>query len=126
MRVADVMTTDVLTVRPETEIRRVVHLLIERDVSGAVVVGDNDEVVGIVTERDCIRVVIEAGYFDHWGGPVERFMSTPVESISPEDSVIDIAAKMATSPYRRFPVVADNRLVGLLSRRDVLRAINRH
>lgn len=125
MRVSDVMTVDVLTVGPKTEIRRLVHLLVENDISGAVVVGDNREVVGIVTERDCIRVVTEAGYFGHWGGPVDQFMSSPVESVSPDDNVIDVAAMMASSPYRRFPVIEDGRFVGLLSRRDVLRAINR-
>jgi CBS domain-containing protein len=51
-------------------------------------------------------------------------MSAPVEVVGPDESLVDIAERMASSPYRRFPVIEDGRLVGLLSRRDVLRAID--
>jgi CBS domain-containing protein len=51
-------------------------------------------------------------------------MSTPVETVSSGENLVDVAARMAQSPYRRFPVVDQGRLVGLLSRRDVLRALD--
>jgi len=124
VRVGEVMVAAPLTVMPDTEIRRVVRLLIERDVSGALVVDEAGALVGVITERDCIAVAVEAGYYAQWGGPVSRYMSTAVESVHPDDNLFDVAARMASSPYRRFPVVAEGRLLGLLSRRDVLQAIN--
>jgi CBS domain-containing protein len=124
VRVGDFMVGDPFTVSPETEIRRVVQLLIEHDLSGALVTDEAGDVVGVITERDCIAVAAEAGYYGHWGGPVSRFMSSPVESVTASDSLVDVATRMVQSPYRRFPVIDDGRLVGLISRREVLRAIN--
>jgi CBS domain-containing protein len=123
LRVRDHMTTDVLTVTPQTEITQVVRMMIDRDVSGVVVVDSNGKVVGIVTERDCIAVAAAAGYYDDWGGPVEDFMSKTVQTVAPDEILADVATRMTSSPHRRFPVVEQGRLVGLISRRDVLRAM---
>ena len=123
LRVRDYMTTSLLTVGPETEVMHAVQLLIEHDVSGLLVVDEHGTLVGVVTERDCIAVASNAGYYDELGGPVADFMSTPVETVGPDDNLVDIAVRMASAPHRRFPVVADGKLVGLLSRRDVLRAL---
>jgi len=123
LSVSDYMSRNVITVLPQTEITQVVRMLIEHDISGLIVVNDLGAVVGMVTERDCIAVASAAGYYEEWGGPVEHYMATPVEIVAPDDSLIDVAARMAASRYRRFPVVEDGRLVGLLTRRDVLRAI---
>ena len=123
LRVRDYMTQDLVTIPPDTEIAQAVHLLIEHDVSGLLVTDGAGGISGVFTERDCIAVAVEAGYYEQWGGPVTNFMSTPVETVAPDDNLIDVATRMATSPHRRFPVVDGGELVGLLSRRDVLRAI---
>lgn len=123
LRVSDYMTRDPLTVSPETEITQVVRLLIDHDRSGALVVDRDGMLVGIITERDCIEVVSAADYYEEWGGPVSNFMSAPVEQISPDDNVVDVAVRMVSSRYRRFPVIDNGRLVGLMSRREVLRAL---
>jgi CBS domain-containing protein len=123
LSVRDYMTERVVTVSPDTEIMQVVHLLVEADISGVVVVDSDGAVAGIVTERDCIAVAAQAGYFDEGGGPVSEFMSCDVETVGPGDSLMDVAARMATSQHRRYPVVENGQLVGLLSRRDVLRAL---
>lgn len=125
LTVRDYMATDVITVSPEDEITQVVRLLIERDISGVVVVDDEGQVAGVVTERDCISVATSADYYEEWGGPVERYMSSPVDCVAPDDSLVDVAARMTESRFRRFPVVEDGHLVGLLTRRDVLRALQK-
>ncbi len=124
LRVRDYMTADVLTVSPRDEITQVVQLLIERDISGVVVVDEDSVVVGILTERDCIAVAASAGYFDEWGGPVDSYMSTPVETAGPDDNLVDVAERMTHSQYRRFPVIENGKLIGIIGRRDVLRALN--
>jgi CBS domain-containing protein len=119
------MNHDVITVTPESEMTRLVQLLVEKDISGVVVVSEDAEVVGIVTERDCIAVMTSSGYFDQLGGPTRDFMSTPVITVSPDDNLIDIAVRMTNSKYRRYPVVQNGRLIGIISRRDVLRALGK-
>ena len=102
---------------------RAIHLLVEHDLSGVLVVDEQQQVIGILTERNCIRAAVEGGYFDETGGVVADFMSAPVQTVSPGDSLLDVAELFADSPFRRFPVITDGRLVGLISRRDVLRAL---
>ena len=123
MRVRDFMTTDLVTITPQTEITQALQILIVNDISGVLVVDDSEQLVGILTERDCIATASSAGYFDELGGPASEFMSTPAETVGPDENLMDIAIRMTDSPYRRFPVLEDGELIGLLSRRDVLRAI---
>lgn len=119
------MTPNTTQVTPEIEIMKVIALLVERDISGLPVVDDNGTLVGFVTERDCIRIALQAGYLDEIGGPVADFMTREVHCVHPEDSLMDVGELFATSPFRRAPVVENGILVGLISRRDVLRALTR-
>jgi CBS domain-containing protein len=123
LRVRDYMATEVLSIGPDAEIMRAIHLLVEREISGVPVLDDQSHVIGILTERDCIRIAVQAGYFDEAGGRVEDYMSAPVHTVSPDDSLMDLAELFTASPFRRCPVVEDGRLVGLICRRDVLRAL---
>ena len=125
LKVRDYMVTKVLTVTPEFEITRVVDLLIENDISGLVVLDKEGATVGIVTERDCIATVVHSGYFDELGGPVSEYMSSPVETAAPTDSLVEVADRFVNSAFRRFPVIENGRLVGIIARRDVLRALVR-
>ena len=123
LRVNEYMSTQLFTVTPDTEIMRAVYLLVEHDISGVPVVDEEGILVGILTERDCIVTAISAGYFDEAGGSVRDFMSSPVEPVQRDDSLMDVADRLSKSIYRRFPVVEDGRLIGLISRRDVLEAL---
>ena len=123
LQVRDYMSTELVTVSPQTEITHAVQILIENDISGVLVVDDSGGLSGIVTERDCIAIASSAGYYDELGGPVTGFMSAPVETVTPDANLVDVAVRMTNSPYRRFPVLEDGKLVGLISRRDVLRAL---
>jgi len=125
LKVRDYMMRDVVTVGPDTEITRVVSMLIEHDISGIVVVRDGDAVAGMVTERDCIGTATQSGYFDQLGGPVAEYMSAPVDTVGPDENLVDVAVRFTRSRYRRFPVVEAGRLVGIIARRDVLRALGR-
>lgn len=122
-RVRDYMTPAPMTVTPDTEIMRAIRLLVDQDLSGFPVVEENGELAGLLTERDIIKVAIQAGYFDEIGGSVASVMSRDVETVHPDDSLMDVAERFAESSHRRFPVMEENRLVGLICRRDVLRAL---
>lgn len=122
--VRDFMSTDLLTLRGDTEILRAVHTLIENDISGAPVVDDHGRLIGILTERDCMRIALEAGYYEDYGGRVDAYMSRQVTSIAPDESILTLAKRFIDAPFRRYPVVEDGTLIGLISRRDVMRALD--
>lgn len=123
LKVQDYMITEVITVTPDTEITRVISMLIEHDISGLLVVDASGQTVGIVTERDCIGTAVNSNYFDQLGGPVSDYMTSPVESVNPQDNLVDLAVRMTHSTFRRFPVLQNGRLVGIISRRDVLKSL---
>lgn len=117
------MVRKVVTIPPDSEITRAVRLLIENDISGLVVTDSLGKVVGILTERDCIRIATQSGYFDELGGPVADYMSSPVIMVSPDEDLMNVAIRFIDSKYRRYPVVENGKLLGIISRRDVLRAL---
>ena len=125
LRVTDYMTRKIVTVSPDTELMRAVYLLVAKELSGVPVVDGNKTLVGMLTERDCLAMAINAGYFDEPGGLVEDFMSHPVETVAPQDKLMDIALRFRDTSFRRFPVVENGKLVGIISRRDVLRALKK-
>ena len=121
--VDDYMLVDVLTFRPTTEIHTAMRILVERNISGAPVTDSGGQLVGMLTQKDCLRVVFGASYHQDWGGRVEDYMSADVEVILSGTSIIAAAERFLNSIYRRYPIVLDDRMIGLLCRREVLRAI---
>ncbi len=122
--VRDYMTTTLFTLQQSLEVLRAVRILVEHDISGAPVVDENGKLVGILTERDCMRIDLEAGYYEDYGGRVENYMSRNVVSVEPDMSILELAKRFIDAPYRRYPVVKNDRLIGLISRRDVMRALD--
>ncbi len=124
IRVSHYMTRSLFTLQQEMEILRAVHILVENDISGAPVVDECGKLVGILTERDCMRIDLEAGYYEGYGGRVGNYMSKNVVTIDPDMSILDLAKRFIDAPYRRYPVVKNDSLIGLISRRDVMRALD--
>jgi len=123
IRVRDHMSRKVVKLRPDMEILRAVHHLIDGRVSGAPVVDDNGSVIGMLTERDCMKVVLNAAYHQEHGGLVREFMATNIEEIEPDLSIVDAAKQFYEKKYLRYPVVENGQLIGVLSRSDVMRAM---
>ena len=121
--VKDYMARTLVTVKPETDVLDAIHELITHRIAGLPVVDDEGNLVGMLSELDCMKVALNAGYHGNWGGPVRDFMSDGVKTVDAEMSIIDLAQLFINSRYRRFPVMKGNRLVGQISRRDVLRAL---
>ena len=121
--VRDYMTRGLVTLTPQTEILRALHTLIEKDIAGAPVVDESGTVIGMLTERDCMQVALNATYHSEYGGVVADFMAKPAVSISPDEGLVDVVKRFIDTSYHRYPVVENGRLVGLISRRDVMRAL---
>lgn len=123
VKVKDYMSASLVTFTPEMEVLDAIHKLLENGISGAPVVDEHGNLVGILSEKDCLKVALHAGYHEVMGGRVSEYMSPNVTTIDAEASIIDVAEKFINEEFRRYPVVADNRLVGQISRRDVLKAL---
>ncbi len=121
--VKDYMAKSLVTFKPETDVLDAVHELVKHRIAGAPVVDASGNLIGMLSELDCMKVALNAGYHGDWGGPVSDFMSDGVETVDGEMSIVDLAQEFVESKYRRFPVVQNNRLIGQISRRDVLRAL---
>ncbi len=125
--VTQYMTKNLITFDPDMDIRDAMKILIKNGISGAPVVNEKYEMVGILSERDCIRTVVDGVYNQRPSGTgkVSEYMSTAVKSISADSTVMDAAYQFVHSPYRRFPVIENGKLVGQISRSDVLRAVEK-
>lgn len=121
--VKDYMARTLITFKPDTDVLDAVHTLVSQRIAGAPVVDDEGSLVGMLSEIDCMRVVLDASYHGQSGGPVSDYMTTDTKSVAAQMSIIDLAQEFVQHRFRRYPVLEDNRLVGQISRRDVLRAL---
>lgn len=120
------MNDHVLSFSPATEVADAVQKLLRRGYSGAPVVDEGGRVVGVLSEMDCLRVLSSAAYEGWPAGVVGDNMTREVDTVSDRDDVFSVAGKFTSGTHRRFPVVdGDGKLVGLITRRDLVRALDR-
>lgn len=119
----DYMTRDLVTLSPTDDIHVAMHALVDNRISGAPVLDTGGALVGMLTKKDCLKVVFQSSYHQDWGGRVEDFMCAPVETLDAGMHVIAAAEHFANSSCRRFPVMCEGRLIGQISRHDILRAV---
>jgi CBS domain-containing protein len=123
VRVRDFMMTKPIIFTRETDLLDAIRVLVDNRISGAPVVDSRGNLVGVLTERDFLHAALVAGYHGERGGCIDDYMSAPAEAVNADDSLFDVATRFVQSKYRRYPVVQDNRVVGVVARSDVLRAI---
>ena len=124
MLVCDYMATDLITFSKEQSIYAVMDTLTKHDISGGCVVNEKNELVGIISEGDCMKHISDSQYYNMpiEDYTVEKHMSCNVETIDGNMNVLDAAKKFIESKVRRFPIVREGKLVGQISQRDVLKA----
>ena len=125
IKAKDYMSAHLITFTPETGVMEAIRQLLDKRISGAPVVDGHGNLVGMLSEKDCLRVALEVGYHKGWGGKVGEYMTRNVETVEAETSVVDVARLFIDDNFRRYPVVSDGRLVGQISRRDILKAIEK-
>lgn len=122
--VADHMKVDLITLDPGMEIVQAVATLMKHGVSGACVVDEAGELVGVLSKRDCLKAALNASYYKQWGGTVADYMSRNPQTLDASLDIVDAAERMVESSFRRFPVMRNGLLVGQISRTDVLQALS--
>ncbi|MDH3387428.1 MAG: CBS domain-containing protein [Gammaproteobacteria bacterium] len=120
------MATDLVCLAPDDDIIHAMRVLLDRHFSGAPVIDRNGNMVGVLSQKDCLAIVYNTAYHQDWGGKVEQYMSREIEHIDAGSSIFDAAEKFLHSSHRRFPVLREGRLVGQISRHDIMRALDEH
>ncbi len=118
----DFMVTRLVTLRPEMDVIDAVQRLLKNRISGAPVVDSGGMYLGVFSEKCSMHVLLDAAYEQLPSNEVRVFMDTDAKTIQPETNLLSIAQVFLLTPYRRLPVIEEGRLVGQVSRRDVLRA----
>ncbi len=121
--IQDYMNKDFLTLDPEMDVLRAAQLLLKSNVSGAPVLDEHGRLVGILTERDFMQVALQGFYHGEPGGQVKKQMSREPKYVSPDESILTVAEMFIEGRYQRYPVVDNGRLVGMITKRDVMRAL---
>lgn len=122
LKVKDYMATRLVTFGPTTNVVQAMEALLENSISGAPVVDENGQLVGLLSEVDLMQVIVQDSYYDESIGIVGDYMRTPVDTVDPDMDIYTLAEKFITEHRRRYPVMRNGKLVGQISRRDVLNA----
>lgn len=119
------MATQLVTFKPDQEVGTVIETLRKKQISGAPVLNEKNELIGIISEQDCLRVIIDSVYHNQPISKhrVEEYMNKEVVPVSINDDVVQVAHMFLKYRFRRFPVVdGKGVLKGLVSKRDILAA----
>jgi tRNA nucleotidyltransferase (CCA-adding enzyme) len=117
----DLMSSPVRTIRPDTTIEQAQRILLRYGHSGLSVVDENDRLVGIISRRD-LDIALHHGFAR---APVKGYMSKNLKTIAPDTILADIESIMVTYDVGRLPVLQEDKLLGIVTRTDVLRQLHR-
>lgn len=123
--VSDYMTTKLVTFKPSQTIHDVIATLIKYKISGGPVINDKNELIGIISETDCIKHISDSKYYNmpmDNAHSVENNMVLEVETIDKNMNIFDAATKFISSGRRRFPIIENGKLIGQISQKDILKA----
>ncbi len=123
LSVKNYMASDLITFTPETNVLTAMRTLLKYKISGAPVVDESGWIIGILSEYDCLKPNLQSSYHNDMGTLVKNCMSKEITTIKATASLMETAELFIKSGMRRLPVVENKKLIGQISRRDVLRAI---
>jgi CBS domain-containing protein len=115
-----IMTTDLVTVRPNASIEEAIEILLNQRISGLPVTDEDGRLVGVITEFALLAVTYDKRVKNH---TVSQHMTREVITVDTNDPVGRIADLCIVHRVRRVPVMQDGKLIGIIARRDVLRAL---
>lgn len=122
------MVPDVITFNENQPIHEVIDGMLHHKISGGPVVNNLNELVGIISEKDCLKVLIDEAYYNNpcHDRKVKDYMSLDVITVQEETDLIQVAKSFINSSFRRYPVInQQGKLVGQISRNDVLKAVGK-
>lgn len=123
MKVKDCMTSKVITLSPDFQVIEAIRILLRHNITAAPVIDDDGELVGIMSQTDCLQGTLVSSYHSQGAGLVSEQMTTDVKVANPEDDIISAFQEFVTHRAYRIPVVEDGAVVGILSPKDLMSAV---
>ena len=123
--VRDIMKETVLSLRPEMCVFEAVDFVVGKKLAGVPVIDENDTLVGFLTEKDCLRLEVVAHQYNMTGRSVRDIMSGINQGLHPDTDVLSAASVFLACNFATLPVIDGDRLVGSITRQDMLRAVQR-
>jgi len=123
VKVKHIMTANVVTVRRDTPISEVTELLMKKNITGIPVVEDDMTLIGVVTEKDVLRLFYASGHATN--RTVADFMTSPAVHFDKDEDLRDVFTCLMDNFFRRVPVTSNGKVIGIVSRRDVLAYMSR-
>jgi CBS domain-containing protein len=121
--VEDYMTKNLVTLTADTGVFEAVKILLDHKITSAPVIDSRGRLLGMFSEKDVMRIVLESVYNQSMSGKVGEYMTPKPASVNSDSSIVDLAERFEHSSVRSFPVFQNTDLVGIVSRTDVLRAL---
>ncbi|MDD5034047.1 MAG: CBS domain-containing protein [Methylococcaceae bacterium] len=121
--VKDYMTPNPVVFRENTEVFEAIRKLMDHRTTGAPVVDESGKIIGAFSELECLRIVVNSAYYEGRGGKVAEHMTRDVTFVDADASIVEVAELFAKSSLRHFPVLKNGKLVGVISRVDILKAL---
>ena len=123
--VKDYMTKQLITFKPEQTIDQVVGILIYKNISGGPVIDEANNLIGIISEGDCLKQIIKGKYNNqhNLNGQVKDHMVKDVKTLNQNNNIFEAAIAFLEQRLRRFPILENGKLVGQISQRDVMKAM---
>lgn len=112
-----------MTVKKEMDVLVAIKQLLSHKITCAPVLDETGKLVGMFSEMDSMKVVLDTSYNQGMSGKVEDFMTTDIQFVQAESSIVDLAEKFKDSSVRSYPVFDNNKLVGVVSRTDILKTL---
>ncbi|MDB2409283.1 CBS domain-containing protein [Pseudomonadales bacterium] len=122
-RVRDFMAQHYATVNPDQSLAAAVRIIIEYHQSAAPVVDTQQQLIGFLSEADCVRATLLEGYFNEGVALVKDQMTTALDTVSPDEEISSVSEIFLNNNRRMMPVVEAGVLVGIVSRQDILKAL---
>lgn len=122
--VRDVMDSSIVPLRQEMSLAEAVDRILDSHHHGLPVIGDDHRLVGFLSEHDCLRYLISSSYYLDTRTSVSDIMHAEVVSVSANDSVLKLAERMETGKPKIYPVCEEGKLVGVITRSDVMKTLN--
>nr|VFJ59814.1 MAG: CBS domain-containing protein [Candidatus Kentron sp. DK] len=121
--VKDYMSKIHLVLNPDMDISQAIGKLVEIKANAAPVVDDQGNILGLLTERDCLSAALKSGYFAESVGKVGDFMSHDVQLVEADESILQVAGKAEAERLKQYLVLEENRLIGSLGHHEILKAL---
>ena len=122
-RVRDFMAQHYATVNPDQSLAAAVRIIIEYHQSAAPVVNAQQQLIGFLSEADCVRATLLEGYFNEGVALVKDQMTAALDTVSPDEEISSVSEIFLNNNRRMMPVVEAGVLVGIVSRQDILKAL---